>query len=44
MDIKFMNDLKINHIGIIIPVEAKSQIEAESGEIFLNGEICSKHS
>ncbi len=39
MDIKFLNDLKVNHIGIIIPVESKSRIEAESGKIFLEDEI-----
>ena len=39
MDIKILNDLKINHIGIIVPVESKSRIEAESGEIFLEDEI-----
>ena len=32
-------DLKVNHIGIVIPVESKSEIERDSGNYFLRDEI-----
>ena len=32
-------DFKVNHIGIVIPVEFKSKIERDSGNYFLRDEI-----
>ena len=36
---ELFEDLKLNHIGIIIPIDMKNQIEVESGEFFLEDKI-----
>lgn len=39
MDDNFFEDLKLNHIGIIIPVDKKKEIEAKSKELFIEDNI-----
>ena len=39
MGMELIDDLKLNHIGIVVPISMKDQIEVESGELFLEDKI-----